>query len=100
MKNNKPFFSPNFMAEFKKWMDDKEGESQDVAAGSFVTTSLKLKTLVERIDCIKTGDYSALDVAKYFIKQGGIVKEVNGENVVIKTKRGIFSIDKDDIKMV
>lgn len=88
------------MAEFKKWMDDKEGESQDVVAGSFVTTNLKLKTLVERIDCIKTGDHSVLDVAKYFIKQGGIVKEVNGENVIVKTKRGIFSIDKDDIKMV
>ena len=100
MKNNKPFFSPNFMAEFKKWMDDKEGESEDVSAGSFVTTNLKFKTLVERIDCIKTGDNSVLDVAKYFIKQGGIVKEVNGETVIVKTKKGIFSIDKDDVKLV
>lgn len=88
------------MAEFKKWMDDKEGESEDVSAGSFVTTNLKFKTLVERIDCIKTGDNSVLDVAKYFIKQGGIVKEVNGETVIVKTKKGIFSIDKDDVKLV
>lgn len=93
---DKKFMSPNFMAEFKKWMDTHE--TQDIIKGSRVTTELKLKTLVERIDCISTLDHPVIEVAKYFIKHGGLVKEVNGPEVVVKTKKGTFIIQKEDIK--
>ena len=96
-KDNK-FWSPNFMAEFKKWMGTHE--TQNIIKGSMVTTDLKLKTLVERIDCISTLDHPAIEVAKYFIKHGGLVKEVNGPEVVVKTKKGTFIIQKEDIHEV
>ena len=96
-KDNK-FWSPNFMSEFKKWMDNHE--SQDIVKGSRVTTELKLKTLVERIDCISTLDHPVIEVAKYFLKHGGLVKEVNGPEVVVKTKKGTFIIQKEDIREV
>ena len=99
MKKNKSFFSPNFMAEFKKWRDDKE-EQDSLSEGAFVNTKLKLKTLVERIDCLKMGENSVLDIAKYFLKNGGIIKEVNGESAIVKTKKGVFAIDKDDLFLI
>lgn len=100
MTSHGKFWSPAFMSEFKKWIDHKEDEVVNIAKGSFVNTNLKLKTLVERIDCIKTSDNTVVDIAKNFIKHGGLVKEVNQEEVIIKTKKGIFILNKSDIYCV
>lgn len=91
------FWSPSFMAEFKKWIDNKEDNNNIIDKGSIVTTNLKLKTLVERIDCIKTMDHSVIDIAKNFLKNGGMVKEVQGDELLIKGKKGLFLINKEDV---
>lgn len=91
------FWSPSFMAEFKKWIDNKEDNNNMIDKGSIVTTNLKLKTLVERIDCIKTMDHSVIDIAKNFLKNGGMVKEVQGDELLIKGKKGLFLINKEDV---
>lgn len=98
-KENK-FWSPSFMAEFKKWIDDKETDGNHIDKGSVVNTNLKLKTLVERMDCIKMLNDSVIDIAKGFIKNGGVVKETNGDNVIVKTKKGTFIISKQDLFLV
>lgn len=97
MSKEGSFWSPSFMAEFKKWIDTKEDQSNTIDKGCMVTTNLKLKTLVERIDCIKTMDHSVIDIAKNFIKNGGIVKEVQGNDLLVKGKKGLFLINKEDV---
>lgn len=100
MSKDGNFWSPSFMAEFKKWIDNKEEDVCAIDKGSVVNTSLKLKTLVERMDCIKTMDHSVIDIAKSFIKHGGVVKEVQGDELLIKGKKGLFLVNRQDIFIV
>lgn len=94
-KENKKFWSPNFMAEFKKWMEDTQ--DSHIQKGNRVNTHLKLKTLVERIDCIETFENPVIEIAKNFIKHGGIVKSIDEDTVKIKTKKGIFNLNREDL---
>ena len=95
-KEENKFWSPNFMAEFKKWMNES-AEDVNLKKGSVVGTELKLKTLIERMDCQESYDNTVIDLAKYFKKNGGTVSEMNGHQITIKTKKGIFILNKEDI---
>ena len=94
-KQNK-FWSQNFMSEFKKWMDDHQDNSE-LSVGNIVNTNLKLRTLIERIDCQESYDNSVIDLSKYFLKHGGEVTEIKNENITIKNKKGIFILNKEDL---
>jgi hypothetical protein len=95
--NNKKFFSPNFMAEFKKWMSENQDSKNSFVKGQHVYSGAKLKHIVETIDCLDVGENAVLDVSKYFIKHGGVVKEVNGDQVTIKNKKGTFILSNQDL---
>ncbi len=96
MKKGNQFWSPNFMAEFRKWMDENSSENP-ITIGKIVGTNLKLRTLVERMDCQDSYENSVIDVAKHFLKHGGKVKKIQENNVTIQTKKGIFVLNKEDI---
>lgn len=95
-KQEKKFWSPNFMAEFKKWMNES-AEEQLIEIGSIVGTNLKLKTLIERMDCQESYDNTVIEVAKYFKKHGGKITQVLGEQITIENKKGIFILNKEDL---
>jgi hypothetical protein len=95
-KEEEKFWSPNFMAEFKKWMDDSH-EEYKIQEGVVVATNLKLKTLISRMDCQESYENSVIDVAKHFKRHGGTVTNIQNEQVTIKTKKGIFTLNKEDI---
>jgi len=98
MNKKKPnIWSPFFMNEFKKWMEEHETQSKDLIIGQHVTTNLDLKHLVERMDCVEI-ESTTLSLAKYFMKKGGTIKENSGERVFIKTKKGSFYLPKDDVQ--
>jgi len=95
-KQEKKFWSPNFMAEFKKWMNESS-DQQPIEVGTVVGTNLKLKTLIERMDCQESYDNSVIEVAKNFKKHGGKISLVNGNQITIETKKGIFVLNKEDL---
>ncbi len=94
---NKKFFSPNFMAEFKKWMNEHDQDKQTFVKGQHVYSNCKLKQIVEKIDCLDTGDNTVFEVSKYFMKHGGVVKECQNDQVTIKNKKGTFILSSTDI---
>ena len=96
MKKQNKFWSQNFMAEFKKWMDDHQDNSE-LSVGNIVNTGLKLKTLIERMDCQESYENSVIDVAKHFLKNGGKIIEIKSENETIQNKKGIFVLNREDI---
>ena len=95
--NNKKFFSPNFMAEFKKWMSENQDNKNLFVKGQHVYSGAKLKHIVETIECLDIEENAVVEVSKYFIKHGGIIKEVNGNQITIKNKKGIFILSNQDL---
>ena len=96
-KNNKPnIWSPFFMNEFKKWMDNHEKQVNDISVGKHVGTNLDIRHLIERMDCVEV-ENDTIDLAKYFLKKGGIVRDNAKETVFIKTKKGSFYLPKSDV---
>lgn len=89
--------SPNFMAEFKKWMNDHSEDTFE--KGQLVFASKPLKKIIESIDCVDSGDLTTFEVAKYFCKNGGVVKSYNENEVVIKNKKGVFILRPDYLKL-
>lgn len=97
MNRKKPnIWSPFFMNEFKKWMHEHETQSTGLEVGKHVGTTLDLKHLVERMECVEV-ETTTLSLAKYFLKKGGTIKENANEKVFIKTKKGSFYLPKDDV---
>ena len=94
-KEIKKFFSPNFMAEFKKWINNHEDEP--FVKGQQVFASKPLKKIVETIDCVDVGDNAVFEVSKYFVKNGGIIKSINEKEVLIKNKKGAFILRPEDL---
>lgn len=95
--NRKKFFSPNFMSEFKKWMHENDDSKVVFSKGQRVQSNCKLKQIVEKIDCVDTGDHTVFEVSKYFLKHGGVIKECNGDQITIKNKKGTFILNQSDI---
>lgn len=97
MSNKKTnIWSPFFMNEFKKWIHDHEKEFADITVGKHVGTTLDLKHLIERMECVEV-ETDTISLAKHFLKKGGIVKENTAETVFIKTKKGSFYLPKEDL---
>ena len=89
-------WSPYFMNEFKKWINEHEKQTADITVGKHVNTTLDIKHLVERMETVEV-ESNTLNLAKYFAKKGGIVTENNADQVFIKTKKGSFYLPKEDV---
>jgi len=92
MKKQNKFWSQNFMAEFKKWMDDHQDNSE-LSVGNIVNTGLKLKTLIERMDCQESYENSVIDVAKHFLKNGGKIIEIKSRKCNYSKQKGHFCFE-------
>lgn len=97
MNSKKPnIWSPFFMNEFKKWMDEHEKQNNEISMGKHVNTNLDLKHLIERMECVEV-ETTTINLAKHFMKKGGIIKESQKDLFFIKTKKGSFYLPKNDI---
>lgn len=96
MHRDKYFFS---LGNFKKWMDgqDHVDHTLDKYTGQHVASKVSSDELVSEIATENDDDLDV--IIESFIKHGGIVTEVNGRELTIKTKKGLFAVDKRFIKI-
>jgi hypothetical protein len=89
MNNNK------FVYDFKKWLKaQNEINENKKLIGNSVTTNLSLKHFCEVADIIIG---NSLKIGKDFIKNGGTVEEIIENQVLIKSARGRFYLNINDI---
>ena len=91
-----PFGQPFNFSDFKKWMQHHPDTKKSNLIGVQVESKINYKKLLSRIQ--ETKDGLLEDVAKEFSKNGGIIMEVDGHDVVIKVDNGSFIIHKMNIK--
>lgn len=94
-ERNDPFGPFNF-SEFKSWMKNQQdcNLNQNII-GLQVESKISFKKLITKIE-VEDGELK--EVAKEFIKSGGTIKEVNGQNFLIEVKKGIFLINRTHTK--
>lgn len=89
-------FGPFNLSHFKKWMDhQQDAKSKSSLVGFQVESKIPYKKLVSRIET-QLGDIE--EVARDFKKNGGLVNEVDGPNILIEVTSGTFLIHKMYIK--
>jgi hypothetical protein len=89
--SNFAYFNPD---NFKKWMRSQDGfdtELKQNLIGMDVETKLRKISIVKHA-ILESG--SIQKIAKEFTENGGIIKEVDGEEYLIEVKSGSFYINK------
>jgi hypothetical protein len=89
-------FGPFNLSDFKKWMQNQHDAKYNSSVGLEVESKIPIKKLASRIE-VQEGD--TVLVIKEFKRNGGIVKEVNGQNFLIENKKGSFLVHKSWIKV-
>lgn len=100
MKNN---LEKNFMGNkkflssdgFQKWLRFHDINENEINKSKKVFPKIKFSELIEKIE-IHEGDL--FETAKCFRKNGGIINEITNNIITVKTKKGIFSIEENNIK--
>lgn len=95
IEENDPFGPFNF-ADFKKWMSHQSDGKKNNLVGLQVESKINVRRLLSRIQETKQGDIET--VAKDFKKNGGVIVEVDGNDVVVEVKSGSFIIHKMHVK--
>ena len=80
---------------FEKWLKAHDLNENNNNLSKKVFPKIKFSELIEKIE-IHEGDL--FETAKCFRKNGGIVKEVTNNIITVKTKKGIFSIEENNIR--
>lgn len=94
-KRNDPF-SDFDLNDFKKWMTHQQDEeNKPNMVGLRVESKITGKKLLSRIEA-QEGE--TLEIVRDFKKNGGIISEVNGQNILIEVESGSFLIHKMYIK--
>lgn len=94
-EKNDPF-GPFDVGNFKKWMKNQpDVSSKSNIVGLQVESKVTLKKLLTRID---TQNGILEQVAKDFKKSGGVITEVDGQNVLIEVDSGSFIIHRMYVK--
>lgn len=88
-------FGPFNLSDFKRWMQKQQDANRDSSVGLEVESKIPLKKLASRIE-VQEGD--TIQILKEFKKNGGTIKEVNGENFLIQNKKGNFLVFKAYVK--
>lgn len=89
-------FGPFNFNEFKKWMENHGDQKKKNLLGLQVESKLNIRRLLTTIQETKEGNIET--VAKDFKKNGGIISEVDGNDVVVKVNSGSFIIHKMYVK--
>jgi len=100
MKNEKnaKLWSQNFLNDFKNWVEQSEITGEKLK-GVAVKAKGDVLEIQENIDC-PFHPKEAKNIAKYFCKNGGIIKEVIDDLYLVKTKKGKFFIKKEFVEEV
>jgi hypothetical protein len=77
--------------EFKKWISENGDKEEVNLTGLHVESKFNNKKMSSVIDVLNGEENK---VIKEFCSYGGVVKEVIGNNLIIKTKKGTFEVHK------
>lgn len=89
-------FGPFDLNDFKKWMGhQQDANEKSNILGIQVESKVTFKKLLSRIE---TQDGELEEVAKDFKKNGGLITEVNGHNLLIEVESGNFIIHRMYVK--
>lgn len=86
-----PYINPD---NFKRWMksqNDFDTNLEQTLIGCVVETKFSAKRILKNLE-IESG--RAIKVVKDFIDNGGVIKEVNGNEYLIQVESGSFHINK------
>ena len=86
-----PYINPD---NFKRWMksqNDFDTNLEQTMIGCTVETKFSNKIILKNLE-IESG--RSCKVAKDFVENGGIIKEVNGNEYLIQVEAGLFYINK------
>lgn len=92
------YLGPFNFSEFKKWMEHQQDDNDKTKPnmiGLQVESKVPFKKLLSRIE---TQDGEIEEVAKDFKRNGGIIKEVDGPNVLIEVTSGTFIVHRMYVK--
>jgi hypothetical protein len=93
------FFSPD---DFKKWVEEHKEQFNSklskkfILSGIMVESKVNIRKLISSID-VQEGDVKL--ISKDFLRNGGMVKEVDGCDILIEVKNGIFVISEKLIRI-
>ena len=97
MRMNK--FRPD---DFKKWVEqhqqqfDAKLSKKAIVVGTIVESKISIKKLASSID-IQEGEVKP--ISKDFIRHGGVVKQVDGNDILVEVKEGTFIISDKLIRL-
>ena len=92
-------FNPD---DFKKWVEehaqqfDTKLSKKSVIIGTLVESKISPKKLMSSID-VQEGDIKS--ICKTFFREGGTVKEIDGNDVLIEVKEGTFIINEKSVRI-
>jgi hypothetical protein len=86
-------FGPFNLSDFKKWMETQHDTQPDKnnMIDVKVVPKVTFRKLLTRID---VQDGEVYEVAKDFKKNGGIISDIDGENILIECDTGTFIINR------
>lgn len=96
-QGNDPF-GPFNLSDFKKWMKSQPEEnrsSRQDMLGLHVESKVSPRKLLARME---VQDGEAEEVAKEFCKEGGVISDLDGHNVLIEVDSGSFVIHRMYVK--
>lgn len=88
------FFNPD---DFKRWMKKHDDDTEEVGAnvvGSFVEPKYCGKKTARQIT-LEAG--RAGKVVREFVQQGGVIKQVDGDEYLVEVQSGSFYINKKNV---
>jgi hypothetical protein len=92
-----PFGSSFCLHEFKNWMDrqNQNEQSAPYISGMEVVSKVPYKKLISKMEP-ENGELHEL--ARDFRKEGGIISEIDGVDLLIEVRSGTFTINKNYVK--
>lgn len=84
--------------DFKKWIGHQpDSKSRTNMLGLQVESKIPIKKLVDRMEA-QEGEVE--DIIKDFKKSGGLIKDVDGPNVLIEVSSGTFLVHRMYVKRI
>jgi hypothetical protein len=97
MEKKPKIWSHSFLDDFKNWMEQSE-EDKNKTQVKHCKSASDEATLIESIDC-PFRKYAETQLAKSFMKHGGVIKEECDDLFLVKTKKGKFYIKKELVEI-
>ena len=91
---------PKFsLDDFKRWVKNQDfNEKLDRPTneiGTLVESKVNYKKLVQKM---YTEDGSIREMAKEFMKSGGVIKDIDGQNFIVEVNTGMFYVPQNYVQ--